>query len=322
MNFLVDVNIACYNHGQFIEQAIESVLDQKTNFSFRILIGDDASNDNSSEVIKKLETRYSNKIKAYYHPFNRGINTSNESNGLFLLKQSKSKYIALLDGDDYWTNSHKLQNQVNFLESNPEYTGCFHDSTLIDTYGKTIKEVYFSPTQKEYDQKACLTKLGSSYATSSLMFCRHILSTPLPLWYQKAVCDEFLDLLITEKGKLGYLSGPSMSVYRIHDKGIWQGESSLSHHRELFTRAKILYEDDLMRQRYGKWMKKRMRWEARNIAATQDANYLERSKYLIKYLRLSNYTDRHNINQLLLLLLRMSIGNKRYNNFKNWVTSK
>ena len=139
MDYLVDVNIAVYNHALFLEKTLDSVLEQKTNFPFRLLIGDDFSTDGSIEILKRYEREFPDKIKVIYQPKNLGLNSS-ERNGIIILKKSTAKYIALLDGDDYWTDAYKLQKQVDFLESNPEFSICFHLVESINDQGQITGE--------------------------------------------------------------------------------------------------------------------------------------------------------------------------------------
>jgi len=100
MDTIVDVNIAVYNHAPFLRKALDGALAQKTNFPFRLLIGDDCSTDGSVAILKEYESKFSERIKVIYQPKNLGLN-SVERNGVILLKNSTAKYIALLDGDDY-----------------------------------------------------------------------------------------------------------------------------------------------------------------------------------------------------------------------------
>ena len=138
MNFnedpLVSVRLMAYNHGTFLRQAIESVLMQRTNFPFELVIGDDFSSDNTSEVLNNYKTdERINILKrekgdSYWHKrqkFGRMFNFVD------IVNNCKGKYIALLDGDDYWTDPLKLQKQVDILEANSDYSLCFHDVIIL-----------------------------------------------------------------------------------------------------------------------------------------------------------------------------------------------
>lgn len=135
-----------YNHEAYIEQAIESVMMQETDFKYQLLIGEDCSTDGTRVICQKLKAKYPAKIELYLHENNRGAN----SNGVFMYEkcfQSDAKYIALCEGDDYWTDPLKLQKQVDFMEAHPDY-GLVHtdvnhlfeiNGELIEAYNATKK---------------------------------------------------------------------------------------------------------------------------------------------------------------------------------------
>ncbi|MCB9225571.1 MAG: glycosyltransferase [Chitinophagales bacterium] len=123
----VSVIILCYNHEKYIAQALESVLGQKTNFNFNIIIADDGSTDKTVETITGYQKQNIDKIILLKSEKNKGV----LANAIATISSIKSRYIALLDGDDYWTFSGKLQAQYDFLESNKEYTGCFHNANIV-----------------------------------------------------------------------------------------------------------------------------------------------------------------------------------------------
>jgi glycosyltransferase involved in cell wall biosynthesis len=128
MNPIVSVAIHTYNHKNFITQTIESVLMQQTDFAIEIIVGDDASTDGTSEILNDFATQYPDKVRVYIHPNNLGPKGfEGKNNFLFVLEKCNGKYIALLDGDDYWIDPLKLQKQVDFLEKNSDTDLCFTD---------------------------------------------------------------------------------------------------------------------------------------------------------------------------------------------------
>ncbi|MBJ7429339.1 MAG: glycosyltransferase [Bacteroidia bacterium] len=114
---IVSVCLITYNHAKYIAQAIESVLMQQTNYEWELVIADDFSTDGTREIIKEYKTKYPEKIKLILQEKNVGAN----KNWIDLLSYPKSKYIAYFEGDDYWIDKNKLQKQIDFLESNPDY---------------------------------------------------------------------------------------------------------------------------------------------------------------------------------------------------------
>ncbi len=132
---MVSIIVLSYNHEKFICQALESILMQKVNFNYEILVGDDASTDRTQNILKEYEERYPEKFRVFYRKDNLGAT----KNSYELLTNAKGKYLATCEGDDFWTDPNKLQLQVDFLESHPEYIGCTHKFTIVDENNKLVK---------------------------------------------------------------------------------------------------------------------------------------------------------------------------------------
>jgi glycosyltransferase involved in cell wall biosynthesis len=196
MKPLVSVLILTYNHFNYIEQAIQSVLDQKTNFDFEILIGDDCSTDGTCELVDSFISKYPNLIKAIRSEHNVGA-LRNEKR---LMEASSGKYIAFLEGDDYWTDSLKLKKQVEFLEANPDY-GLVHGDVnhyyqvsqkTINNYNKInhvkipngqIFNSLIEPSHIIKTMTVCFNKeLALKHFNYDIAIKRNWLLTDLPLW--------------------------------------------------------------------------------------------------------------------------------------------
>ena len=128
---LVSVIMPVYNHEKYLRQAIDSVVNQRTEFKIELLIGEDYSTDQSREICREYEKKYNNIIKVFYREKNMGP----LENSYDLLINMRGKYSITLEGDDYWTDMYKLQMQVDFLNSHPEYVGCCHKFCLVDQNG-------------------------------------------------------------------------------------------------------------------------------------------------------------------------------------------
>jgi len=219
---LVDINIAVYNHEAYLRQTIESVLSQQTTFPFRLLIGDDCSTDGSIAILKEFEQKYPEQIKVIYQKKNLGLQSS-ERNGIVLLNNSTAKYIALLDGDDYWSDTHKLQKQIEFLELNPDYAICFHGVNEMGL-DKQLQLSQLAPEPRTYT----IDDLAVSWNfihTVSVVF-RNTFGK-LPDWFgQSPAADYTLHMLNASTGKIYYMPEP-MGVYRKF-VGIWGTKTDLS----------------------------------------------------------------------------------------------
>lgn len=130
----VSVVVLTYNHARFIRQALDSILMQKTDFRFEILVGDDASSDGTQEILRDYQRRYPERFRLWLREQNLGCT----HNSYELLVSAQGDYIAACEGDDYWTDPNKLQKQFDFLEAHPEYVGCAHDCLIVGADGEPL----------------------------------------------------------------------------------------------------------------------------------------------------------------------------------------
>lgn len=209
---MVSVWMITYNHEKFIGKAIESVLSQKTNFKIEIVIGDDNSTDNTSEIIKAYQKQHPNIIKARFNNTNKGmmpnmIETLNECNG---------KYVALLEGDDYWIYPNKLQKQIDFLESHPEYSFSFHNAFVLYNSNKKISHIHAILREGDYTGNQIISEWLVS--TASVVFKNKKIHWP-DFTFECAHGDILLFLILLEHGK-AYAFNDVWSVYRKNNQNI------------------------------------------------------------------------------------------------------
>lgn len=216
------VSICCqtYNHKVYIGQAIESFLMQKTNFKFEILLRDDASTDGTAEICKKYAMKFPNLINFLAYDENqlsKGVKPFSDN-----VKRAQGKYIALCEGDDYWTDPCKLQKQVDFLEQNPEYTLCAHQYLILN---EDVFDVSFqadSPTSSQKYIEVNMNQLiqGHPFATHSIVFRKSVFNH-FPNWLIKSPYGDYaIYFLCAIQGKLAMLN-EVMGVYRKHANGIY-----------------------------------------------------------------------------------------------------
>ena len=144
MSIKVSVAVLSYNHEKYIKQSLDSILNQKVNFDYEIVIGEDYSKDNTRHILKIYKDEYKNKINLILRDKNIGV----VNNYLDVLEKCKGKYIAFLETDDYWTDMNKLQDQVDFLEKNNEYAGIYYKVKKIDLNGN---EIGYLPEENDLD---------------------------------------------------------------------------------------------------------------------------------------------------------------------------
>lgn len=144
----VCVIILVFNHEKFIAKAIEGVLAQRVNFNYEIIIGEDCSSDRSVEIIDAFVSQYPEKIRRLSPQQNQGL----WMNGLRALAACKGKYVALMDGDDWWTYEGKLQAQVDFLDKNSDYIACFHDAKIVVSEPQNSATAKYFQSYRYYSQ--------------------------------------------------------------------------------------------------------------------------------------------------------------------------
>lgn len=125
---MVSVIVLTYNHEKYICQALDSILMQKTNFTYEILVGDDASTDRTPNILQDYQLNYPNIFRLFLRKTNQGPT----GNAYPLFFEARGKYIATCEGDDFWCTAEKLQKQVDFLEKNPQYVGCSHPCMIVN----------------------------------------------------------------------------------------------------------------------------------------------------------------------------------------------
>ncbi|MCR4695301.1 MAG: glycosyltransferase family 2 protein [Pseudobutyrivibrio sp.] len=225
----VCVCITTYNLEDYIETALLSVLNQRTNFGYKIIIADDYSTDNTVNILNKYKELYPDKIEILLSDRNMGSLAN--SNRLF--DGIQCQYFSFLDGDDYWCDEFRLQKQVDFLDNNPEYMMCSGNTQYLRNNELAEFVVDKNKTGKSYTFDQMLHGKMPFFHTSAILVRNDIFINGLPNCYKDAVgtyeeCalrgEDFRRILHLEKGPL-YSFDEVFSVYRIHEKGIWQGST-------------------------------------------------------------------------------------------------
>ena len=212
----VSVCIVTYNQANFIGRAIESALNQKTNFEFEILVGDDCSTDGTQDIIKQYAQQYPNRVIPVLQSKNLGQNGLFNTNETYA--RARGKYIAAFDGDDYWTDFDKLQKQADFLDANPDFSTCFHNALVTFEDGTPPHLLNAPDQQAEYNTEDLIGEDEIWFmATSSVVFW-NVIKT-YPDWFYKSVSGDIPRYVLFSKyGKIGYLPDV-MSVYRKNKNG-------------------------------------------------------------------------------------------------------
>jgi glycosyltransferase involved in cell wall biosynthesis len=216
---LVTILCVTYNHKKFLSQAIDSFLMQKTNFPFEIIIHDDASTDGTPEIIRKYAK--ANPIILPLYEKNNQYSSGNDAFIMDMFRMAKGKYIAECEGDDYWTDPHKIQKQVDVLEKNLNHALCFHPVKVISEGDSSDSyRIYPDPGSNIDFNLENLLKVNFIQSNSVMYRKQKYKNMPkgiLPLdWYTHLYHAQF--------GRIGFID-QAMSVYRRHQGGLWSHEN-------------------------------------------------------------------------------------------------
>lgn len=221
---VLQIGILSHNKEQYIEKCIQSVIEQKCNFKFEIHILDDCSSDRSAKIIQEYADKYPDIITFRKNIVNKGVKTSTR----ILLNYATAKYLCFIDGDDYWCNSEKLQAQIDFLEANHDYAGCFHDSEIVSSVMQTwdnvsnrsqnIFKTYSQFNHYKSDLYPGNIIKRTIIPTASLVFRRVELDSILESQTDYLSLYWIMQLEIIKNSKFKYFN-KIWSVYRDHPQG-------------------------------------------------------------------------------------------------------
>jgi glycosyltransferase involved in cell wall biosynthesis len=215
----VSVCMVAYNQERFIAQAIESILAQKVNFPIEIVIGEDCSTDNTAAIIRDLVAKAPGVIRPRFAEQNCGA----KENFLSTIPTCRGEYVAMLEGDDYWTCDDKLQLQVDALDAHPEWAICFHPTACV--YEDGMQGQSFYPLNWTQDEATLEDLLSANFIPTNAVVFRNNLRGQFPPWFRELKLGDWpMHILNAAYGNIGFLP-QVMSAYRVHRNGIWNGET-------------------------------------------------------------------------------------------------
>ena len=249
---LVSIRCTVYNHEPFLRECLDGFVMQKTNFPFEAIVHDDASTDGSAAIIREYAEKYPDIIKPIYETENqywKGVGAVGKIIDAAI--HPNTKYIAFCEGDDYWTDPNKLQIQVDFLESHPEFVLTSHDYIEYDEdkhefaqesqWGRSATDAKHSDEVIEYDTKA---------------YFRHWFTQPLTCVYRRgdyreelkskgysSAIDDIYFYVVLQHGKGAFLNR-LMGVYRRHSGGVWTSRGLAGQERGAMRYAIEIYKKE------------------------------------------------------------------------------
>ncbi|MGN0364404.1 MAG: glycosyltransferase family 2 protein [Suilimivivens sp.] len=247
----VEVTVCCitYNHAKYVRKCLDGLVEQKTNFSFEILIYDDASTDETIEIIKEYVYRYPKLFVLMLQKENQYSKGNRSTLTQFMLPKARGKYIAVCEGDDFWCDQFKLQKQYDALQRYENCNMCTHRVEIVrengDEYGACIPQRNISCG--EMKGKTLIDYIAFEdthlFHTSSMFFRREDiveeLKNPPSFMLATAAEDRALFLLFATKGNIYYIDD-CMSKYRIQSEGSWSSLNAKSKKQVLQTDKELL----------------------------------------------------------------------------------
>lgn len=255
----VVIAITTYNLKDYISKALDSVLMQKTNFEYKIIVADDCSTDGTLQILYKYKKQYPGKIEVLVSEKNLGSLAN--SNRIF--DKLECEYFSFLDGDDYWIDEKHLQKQVDFLDQHLEYMLCGGNTQYLRNNVLAEYVVPVEKCNKTYTFESMLKDTIPFVHTSALLIRNTIFKNGLPECYRRVVntfenCalrgEDFRRILHLEKGAM-YIFSDVVSVYRIHEKGMWQGSSQTK--RAIESAIGFNFYKKYFGNKYGDYFEKR-----------------------------------------------------------------
>jgi glycosyltransferase involved in cell wall biosynthesis len=238
---LLSVWLLTYNHKDFIDQAINSVLVQQTNFSYEIVIGDDCSTDGTTEIIRNYQSQYPNKIRLLLAKRNlwQPLPGIQGVTSVALYQTCRGKYIALCEGDDYWTDPLKLQKQIDFLENNPDFAICFH-KVKIEEEGQFKDYI----TGVNYPTISSIVDLAKSnyIPTPSCVFRNNIPNILGANFSESPLGDYYIHMMNAQYGNIFYID-EVMAIYRVHNTSTFSSQSMACKLAKTLKAIEVIYKD-------------------------------------------------------------------------------
>lgn len=215
----IQVSVICntYNHVDYIAEALESFINQKTTFRFEVLVHDDASNDGTTEIVRKYQKMYPDLIfptYEYENQYSKGISITD-----LQVDKARGKYCALCEGDDFWISVYKLQKQYDYMQQNPECTFCISNAQAVSVDRKKLDVINTVDRDRVVSTEEVILGGGGFCATNTIFTYTELLKNKPP-YFKTLNMDFVVQIYLASCGK-SFCFAESMSAYRVGVKGSW-----------------------------------------------------------------------------------------------------
>lgn len=213
MEVLLSVCIRTHNQERFIREALDSVLCQKVTFAFDVIVSDDASSDGTVAILQEYASQYPSVVRLLLSETNLG----GPNNLKRVIEASSAKYVTCLDGDDFYTDEYKLQKQVDFLENNPKFAACFHNTWYVDSKGSKLGLFNKPNFHAIHDAREFIKERWFVPIHSAVMRREYV---EFPEWYNTVMNDDYVVHLSVVRHAPYYYLPDVMVAYRRHNENI------------------------------------------------------------------------------------------------------
>jgi glycosyltransferase involved in cell wall biosynthesis len=282
----LSVVMVTYNHERFIAHALSSVLAQRTNFDFEIIVAEDCSTDGTRAIVMDFARRYPGKIL----PLLRERNLGMMRNFKDALAACRGSYVALLEGDDYWAREDKIQSQTDFLDAHPDHAVCCARAQFVDETAGGQSGIYPGAPSGSY---TIADLIQNNFIVTGTVMYRWGSVGPLPDWFLTLkLADWPLHILVGRSGKI-HLMDEVMGVYRIHSGGVWSSLSRLDHH--LAFRQMFMALEKHLDPQYTNLIRQKIARACLDLAITARSNCSrwQTVRYLLSYARNGSHPPGH-----------------------------
>jgi glycosyltransferase involved in cell wall biosynthesis len=231
----VSVHMPTYNHERYVAQALDSALEQVTDFDFEIVIGEDCSTDGTRQIVLDYAARYPGKVRVLVHEKNLGIWENDQT----IIAQCSGQYIAWLESDDFWTSPHKLQKQVDFLDANQDYSACFHWATCLSETTRPVTWRPGPPQLKPFYTLDDLLEHGHFAPSCTAVFRADLVRQPLGWTRHTPFLETTYFARFALAGKIGFFD-EEMATFRYHGGGVYGKATNTENMRSAINAHRLL----------------------------------------------------------------------------------
>lgn len=249
---IISACIISYNQQDYIAQALEGALMQELDVPYEIVVSDDCSTDNTPQIIAAYAKKDA-RIRVLKHATNQGMHRNWQQ----AIATCTGTYIALCEGDDYWTDVHKLAKQHAILDTQPALSGCFTNADICSFEGKHLPSQYVSLQHTNWTAEQLLSLYYNPVPTCTLFFRRAHFNGFPAAYFKSPFADRVLHTLLIQQGDYQLLP-EATAVYRQHSSGVWSGQHLHQQHQSLLKSLRII-EQLIPQQQQKQWVQQAIR---------------------------------------------------------------